>query len=638
MKVHIGESATEKRQIDIPLDGIEYSRKYISVTPQLLLFQIYFTLQLVSLVCIFITHGELVGNIIWSGDSGAIFPDFVQTLWHSYKLRPYDLHAIYPPLVYVICDFLTTFLPRSVLEEVGVNSAYDNWLSASINPAVHVLAVVFFLVATLVLLKLVSYVLNHMGIAHRKVVMWVLLTSTPYLFTIERGNVVIWAVIALLFYCVNYQSEDNKTRLLAYFCLAVAVSLKLYPVVLGILILQGKRPIRRALECIGIGIAVLFLPFSLTGGISSIQVMLSNLMDQVATTSADELALRHKVGITSVLSFVNKFTDLSVNAPDLYNQLASTLPMVVILVGVVGSFLLKSRWKKITILTITIILFPNFSLQYNVLYMLIPLILFLREESLNTPRLNYFYAVLLALCFAPLAFGSPDILSGYHFDFHVNLGMIMPAFAMILLMIVLFLDGLVSRIKRTHADTKTIRRINTRKYFISSSAIILAVVLVLGGSSCFAEQYITQKTTPVLEVLGVENVYPAEQRYDDVDQQVTFHWVDKTAKIVVQNNSKEKQQIRISFKSGAIMTIRPGLKITVACGGQQQSTDLTESGQTFSYVFEIDKGITNIEITSNAPRIIVDPSADNRNLYFVLEEFTISDLGNGDEVHPLDSI
>lgn len=72
-------------------------------------------------------------------------------------------------------------------------------------------------------------------------VLWTVLSSVPYIFTVERGNVVILAVAALLYYANYYNSEDAKQRWLAYLGLSVAVSLKLYPVLMGLLILQGEK-------------------------------------------------------------------------------------------------------------------------------------------------------------------------------------------------------------------------------------------------------------------------------------------------------------------------------------------------------------------------------------------------------------
>lgn len=529
MKV-INERRISDRIIDIPLDDMPENDR--TVSPQKLFFHIYIALQIVSIVGIIATHGKLVGNVIWSGDSAAIFPDFVQTLWHSYGLTPYELHAIYPPLIYVICSLLTCLLPETILQEIGVNSAYDNWPSASIHPAVHMLSVAFFVCATYVLAKLVHKAVSNKNIKYKKLVVWTVFTSVPYIFTIERGNVVIWAVVALLYYCCHYASHNKTERFAAYICLAVAVSLKLYPVVFGILILQGKDGIKRAVECILVGITVLFLPFAFTGGVPSFQLMLSNLFGHIEKTS-DNLALRHKIGIISTLKFVDTFTDISTNAPDLYAQLQKFLPIIVIVIGAVGACIIKPLWKKCLILTIAIILFPNFSLQYNLLYLVVPLTLFLREDRKAAKKIDFLYAVMFALCFAPLAFGASDIFEGMGLSFKVNLGMMVPAFTLIALLLTLFFEGVIGLVKKSDKTIKPFAV--TKKYVVCFSVLMVGCISVLSLISFIEEYYITRKWGPFFEVVKTENIYNQETSVDHMGNEMRFNWSDKRAVITIEN-------------------------------------------------------------------------------------------------------
>ena len=52
-------------------------------TPQRFLFVVFLLWQIVSFLGILISKGELWTNIIWSGDSAALFPDFVETVFQS---------------------------------------------------------------------------------------------------------------------------------------------------------------------------------------------------------------------------------------------------------------------------------------------------------------------------------------------------------------------------------------------------------------------------------------------------------------------------------------------------------------------------------------------------------------------------
>ena len=67
------------------------------------------------------------------------------------------------------------------------------------------------------------------------------LISSPVLFTLERGNIILFAAICLIFYVFNYNSEKPILRELAYVSLAIAAALKITPAVFGILLLYEKR-------------------------------------------------------------------------------------------------------------------------------------------------------------------------------------------------------------------------------------------------------------------------------------------------------------------------------------------------------------------------------------------------------------
>lgn len=103
-------------------------------TPQRFLFVVFLLWQIVSFLGILISKGELWTNIIWSGDSAALFPDFVETVFQSYGLKPYKTGAIYPPIVYVLFSLFTYLLPPSVFLNKKGNFRYANWSPTPFYP------------------------------------------------------------------------------------------------------------------------------------------------------------------------------------------------------------------------------------------------------------------------------------------------------------------------------------------------------------------------------------------------------------------------------------------------------------------------------------------------------------------------
>ncbi|MFR1477072.1 MAG: glycosyltransferase 87 family protein [Hydrogeniiclostridium mannosilyticum] len=66
------------------------------------------------------------------------------------------------------------------------------------------------------------------------------LFSGPMFFLLERGNILIAVFAFSLVFLALYDSEKFSHRLIAYICLAVAAAIKLYPAVLGFLVLYKR--------------------------------------------------------------------------------------------------------------------------------------------------------------------------------------------------------------------------------------------------------------------------------------------------------------------------------------------------------------------------------------------------------------
>lgn len=406
------------------------------ITPVGLLLIIFISFQIVSVFGLLISGGNLWTNIVWSGPSGATFPDFVETVFQSKGLRPYDVKAIYPPIVYVLFSAFSLFIPENMF-------ASGNWYAASISPQVHTLAVVFFVASAFLLFAVIKRYYSTDG-GYSKGLMWIIFTSAPLIYAVERGNILLLVMVPLVYFCANYDSGSTKKRLLSYLCLALVVSFKLYPVVLGLLILtdkNNKNKIKNAFICMLFGILVFLLPFLLTGGFSQIPKFIENIGALSGTHYSAE-SLGDRINISHTLAIIAKYFD--VENIWLLTLLQNIASFGIVIAGVITTILHKAKWKQFAALMLVAILFPAFSIKYNALYLIIPLILFYNETHEKT-ALNYIYAVLFALCLAPLAFGPETFMTPVICK--LNLGTIIPSVALLGFIALLFIDGVVLRIK-----------------------------------------------------------------------------------------------------------------------------------------------------------------------------------------------
>lgn len=424
-----------------------YSKDFkTNLDPEQVLILSYIFLQIVSFIGILVSHGKLWRNIIWSGGSTAVFPDFVETVFQSYGLKPYDTGAIYPAIVYIIFSVFTFILPRSLFLNESGEFAYSYWSSASIAPPIQIVSILFFTFSIILLFCIVrKYQLKNQT-KYNKSLIWIIFTSVPLLYTLERGNILLLVISPLICFCLFYNSNSLKKRIFAYICLSFVVSFKVYPVLLGLLILlDNKNKLTKKLFntvlCIAIGLIVFVFPFVFLDGFDSFMQFIKNIAAHTSR-SANNFGLGDKIDISNTLGILAfLFNKQSSN----FIELCKTFfPIIILLLGMLGAWLNKEDWKRCACLIIATILFPSFSVKYNTFYLVIPLILFFKNKNSNR-IINYIYSIIFAFCFAPFAFGPENLYTTNEFICKLNLGTIVPSFTLVIFLFVLFVDGILCR-------------------------------------------------------------------------------------------------------------------------------------------------------------------------------------------------
>lgn len=108
------------------------------------------------------------------------------------------------------------------------------------------------------------------------VLLWLFLSGIN-IFAMERGTVVIFSAGCIAGFLTYYDSEKKCERMLSYFLLAAAFSLKLYPALFGLLLLK-RRDYKGALYSMLFGILLTFPMFLFfDGGFDNIPVLWENL-------------------------------------------------------------------------------------------------------------------------------------------------------------------------------------------------------------------------------------------------------------------------------------------------------------------------------------------------------------------------
>ncbi len=261
--------------------------------------------------------------------------------------------------------------------------------------------------------------------------------SSPMIFMVDRGNLVILTLLFCAIFVAYYRSENPVLRQIAYICLALAAATKIYPVVLGLLVVKEKKwkPI---VACVIYGLAFCILPFFFIGGIRELVLYVRNV-----TVSFDKNAINVNHWLVNYSSILAGWGENFLGNAAIGRMVAkfTLYPLTVLLAGC--ALVSREWWKSVLAVMLIIILFPGYSVYYCAAFLAIPLMCFLAAK--HTRRIDYAYAALFTLALIPLQFlcGAIGVTQNEFWQFAGSMGVIL-AF----LLIVDCVIDVVGRIKR----------------------------------------------------------------------------------------------------------------------------------------------------------------------------------------------
>lgn len=208
-------------------------RRLNGSTPMQVYTKIAFIGILVCIAYAVLSKGEFIRYLTWTGETAGIYPDLFESVRDAANHYPYDWKAIYPPLIYTVLYFFSKLVPGDYVTLGG-------FADASETPNGLLVGTLFLMIVTVAVCVLAA---ERLGLKNRGLLglMTVLVFSPAYLFMLERGNVVILALLFLEYYTFNYESDDPVKRELALIALAFATCMKLYPVIFGVLLLRKDK-------------------------------------------------------------------------------------------------------------------------------------------------------------------------------------------------------------------------------------------------------------------------------------------------------------------------------------------------------------------------------------------------------------
>lgn len=334
-----------------------------------------------SIICI--TWNKDIINQIFFGDTNDYFMDFYNSMYHANN-DPYALKSIYPPLAYVIYKCFSIFVPNSVLHQSGF-AIRD---SQGGNIAFMIYNVI--MMSTLVLS---IYYYKKGSVLKRSIFSTLILFSGAFLFTFERGNIILLSLIFLMLFIFCKDHRNKKIREMSLICLAISASLKVYPAILGLILIKEKR-YKEAIRAVIYGILIFFIPFIFFGGIDQI----AKLLEGIFLTGG----MFAESGYGYLVDVSNSVRAILHGALNIDSEITNTVCQIVSVICLVFGLailpVMNNKWKEVTLLISIMVLVPSFSGTYTLIFYLIPLIMFL--DNKEKEKQDYKYLIFFIFIFA----------------------------------------------------------------------------------------------------------------------------------------------------------------------------------------------------------------------------------------------
>ena len=293
--------------------------------------------------------------------------------------------VIYPPMANLIFLFLSRFTPTGYHD-----SSFPLRRLWVYYDACLLLVFVTIVVCTVLLTATLFWTNKTSSLRKRATLSCAVLVSTPILYLMERGNILLLTLVALMIYASTYESKSKRAREIGLLALAFAFSIKLYPVVFGWLLLVDKR-YKDAARCALYGVAMLILPSFFFGGpVFCFTQCLHNIFN-FSTGSGNT--------ITKVMAYVG----ISKEIQEAVNLLAYLWVLICGICFALSAFLpQEKRWRSWLLGCVTILCVPSLTGIYSWAFFLIPLLCLFEIRKPNRSQKKS--AVLMTLPFLHLPF------------------------------------------------------------------------------------------------------------------------------------------------------------------------------------------------------------------------------------------
>jgi len=323
----------------------------------------FFVFLTVAAVC-----GEKVFLGIFHRGATAPFADFFQSVQDAARGRAVysERRVIYPPLANAVFYLISRVMPADDL--IGEAGSFAD------HPAA-LLAFGAFLVLSFSLIALLLAAEPHGGLSLPFA--FFTAASFPMLFLMERGNLALLSLAALLVFVRGFYSKNTASRELGLFALGVATALKIYPLLFGLVLIKEHKW-GEFLRVAWYSFLLFLLPSFFFGGpFFCAGWLIKNTLYYSEYAARGVLLQLGAFGLSAALARAM-----------LYGALAALLLLLLYCIWA-G----QERYKTWALIAAVLLCIPSVFSAYNWVLFLPALLAFFREERLDSRTVPWFLGV-----------------------------------------------------------------------------------------------------------------------------------------------------------------------------------------------------------------------------------------------------
>lgn len=361
--------------------------------------------------------------------------DYFNMLSNIYHGDPYYADANYPAICFLFWKVMAHFLQLPWIEEYGSGKYLREDMVAQLG------YIFFVLICVLAIWELLSHTAKG-NTLQKGLFGAALLFSGPMIYLLERGNILLAVVPFTLLFLALYDSPKRWQRIIAYIALAFAAAIKIYPAVLGLLVLQKKR-YKETLLLLILGVVFFAAPFLAFGGVGTILKMINGV--GAANSLQTNIGVGYNYCASNLLQFFCGVLGYRLEAVPVW------VPFLAAGGCLIAFLLSQTEWQRIYCLILLCILFPAFSYTYTLVLLFVPIVSFFSRSTVREQgRFRVVYAVLFGLTLIPYALPIAErvnrVLGVESARFPASWGMLFIAGALLLIPVLIIIESVWNRI------------------------------------------------------------------------------------------------------------------------------------------------------------------------------------------------